>query len=111
MYDVESFRTSAKVGNTHLECDFDALEDGELFDQCRLYAEEGIAKNVYQCKVKNYGFRATCANNCRGVDPNSIIGGGVAAVALTGIAGQSLLAPALGAAGLAGDEVISQMLV
>ena len=88
------------------------MEDGELFDQCRLYAEEGIAKNVYQCIVKNSnGFRATCANNCRGVDPNSIIGGGVAAVALTGIAGQGLLAPALGAAGLAGDEVISQMLV
>ena len=93
------------------------MEDGELFDQCRLYAEEGIAKNVYQCQVNyrvdniDYKFRATCANNCRGVDPNSIIGGGVAAVALTGIAGQSLLAPALGAAGLAGDEVISQMLV
>ena len=44
---------------------------------------------------------ANCAANCPGVDPNSIIGGGVAAVALSGLAGQALLAPALGAGGIA----------
>ena len=37
-----------------------------------------------------------CGSNCLGVDPNSIIGGGVAAVALSGLAGQALLGPALG---------------
>ena len=47
------------------------------------------------------GWLANCANNCPGVDPNSIIGGGVAAVALSGLAGQALLAPALGAGGIA----------
>ena len=41
-----------------------------------------------------------CASNCLGVDPNSIIGGGVAAVALSGLAGQALLGPALGVGGL-----------
>ena len=30
------------------------------------------------------GSLTTCSNNCRGVDPNSVIGAGVAAVALTG---------------------------
>ena len=44
---------------------------------------------------------ANCAANCPGVDPNSIIGGGVAAVALSGLAGQALLAPALGVGGIA----------
>ena len=41
-----------------------------------------------------------CAANCPGVDPNSVIGGGVAAVALSGLAGQALLGPALGVGGL-----------
>ena len=34
------------------------------------------------------------------MDPNSIIGGGVAAVALAGFAGQTLLGPALGVGGM-----------
>ena len=37
------------------------------------------------------GVLAACNNNCKGVDPNSIIGAGVAAVAATGIAASSLL--------------------
>ena len=41
-----------------------------------------------------------CANNCLGVDPNSIIGGGVAAVAASAVAGQALLGPAVGVGGL-----------
>ena len=50
------------------------------------------------------GWLANCAANCAGVDPNSIIGGGVAAVALSGLAGQAFLGPALGlgALGVAG---------
>ena len=50
------------------------------------------------------GLLANCANNCPGVDPNSIIGGGVAAVAITATAGQAFLGPALGlgALGVAG---------
>ena len=42
------------------------------------------------------GKIANCAANCKGVDPNSIIGGGVAAVALSGLAAQSFLGPAVG---------------
>ena len=37
------------------------------------------------------GEWAACNNNCKGVDPNSIIGAGVAAVAATGIAASSLM--------------------
>ena len=53
------------------------------------------------CEQYLQGQLANCAANCPGVDPNSIIGGGVAAVALSGLAGQALLAPALGAGGIA----------
>ena len=53
---------------------------------------------------------ANCAANCPGVDPNSIIGGGVAAVALSGLAGQALLAPALGAGGLAVAAAMEEQL-
>ena len=51
------------------------------------------------------GWLANCAANCAGVDPNSIIGGGVAATAIaTATAGQAFLAPVLGlgALGVAG---------
>ena len=81
-------------------CDWDAKDDEDRpYDSCRLYAEEGIAKNVFQCidtKVSAVppvyhclptllqGNLATCPNNCRGVDPNSIIGGGVAAAFIGG---------------------------
>ena len=47
------------------------------------------------------GREGMCPNNCIGVNPNSIIGGGMAAVALSGIAGSALL-PALGGLGLVG---------
>ena len=47
------------------------------------------------------GFKATCHNNCKGVEPSSIIGAGVAAVVATGIAGQAAL-PVAGAVGLGG---------
>ena len=47
------------------------------------------------------GFKATCHNNCKGVEPSSIIGAGVAAVVATGIAGQAAL-PVAGAVGVGG---------
>ena len=56
------------------------------------------------CEQYLQGQLANCAANCPGVDPNSIIGGGVAAVAITATAGQAFLGPALGlgALGVAG---------
>ena len=50
------------------------------------------------------GFFANCNNNCKGVDPNSIIGAGVAPAALSGLAVTGFLGPALGLGfgGLAG---------
>ena len=74
-------------------CDWTKYHNGKLHDSCRLYADEGIAKNVFQCKDTEVSavhltvsakFKfipqdrfSICPNNCRGVDPNSIIGAGV----------------------------------
>ena len=54
----------------------------------------------------------TCANNCRGVDPNSVIIGGGAVLAASAIGGLSIsgLAPVLGlgaAAAAAGGVALS----
>ena len=58
--------------------------------------------NEVKSNLKNW--LANCAANCPGVDPNSIIGGGVAAVAVTAAAGQAFIGPVLGlgALGVAG---------
>ena len=70
------------------------------WEQCRLEGAEGFSYNIYQCQDKD-GHLGTCANNCKGVNPNSIIIGGFAPIAVAGLAGQALLQPALlGAAGL-----------
>ena len=60
--------------------------------------------------VNCQGKQAACANNCKGVDPNSIIGGGVAAVALSGIAATGAFGPVLGlgVVGAAGKSVTSR---
>ena len=90
-------------------------DTGEKWDRCRVFTREGIAFNVHQCmddakrefsdgSIK-YGNIATCHNNCKGVEPSSIIGAGVAAVVATGIAGQTLL-PAVGAVGIGGLGVL-----
>ena len=59
--------------------------------------------NVYNC-VDEFGFAARCDNNCAGVDPNAIIGGGVAAAGIIGISAQAVVGPAagLGVGGIAG---------
>ena len=91
------------TANTEL-CDWTLDFEGTVWDSCRLYAEEGIAKNVFQCITRKIGnvvsnhqiiysmfvnftyqrYFSTCSNNCRGVDPNSIIGAGVAPAVLGG---------------------------
>ena len=50
------------------------------------------------------GSYARCDNNCAGVDPNAIIGGGVAAAGIIGISAQALAGPAagIGLGGVAG---------
>ena len=51
------------------------------------------------------GNFARCDNNCAGVDPNAIIGGGVAAAGIIGISAQTIAGPAagLGLGGFAGS--------
>ena len=78
-------------------------KDGEnetTWEQCRLEGAEGFSYNIYQCQDKK-GNLGTCANNCKGVNPNSIIIGGFAPIVVAGLAGQTFLQPVLlGAAGL-----------
>lgn len=87
------------------QCDFTFVDaiTGEKWDRCKVFSREGIARNVFRC-VDTNGFFAPCNNNCKGVDPNSIIGAGVAAVTATGIAVTALAGPAFGfgIGGLAG---------
>ena len=37
-------------------CDWTLEDNGTVWDSCRLYAEEGIAKNVFQCIDTNVSF-------------------------------------------------------
>ena len=50
------------------------------------------------------GFTAVCNNNCRGVDPNTIIGAGVAAAAVSGVAGTGIISWLSATGALAGDH-------
>ena len=87
-------------------CDFTEVEQitGKVFSQCRLYEQEGFAYNVNQCLTNIGGiyYYANCANNCIGVDPNAIIGAGVAAVTASGILATELVVPILGGMGALG---------
>merc|ERR1719264_2080243 len=78
-----------------------------------LEAREGYAYNIYMCK-DNGGNNMTCANNCRGVDPNSVIIGGTALAAVASVGGLSALTPGIlgvGAAGtLGGAAVVNQIM-
>ena len=83
-----------KSGRRFRKCDFTFKmkdKDGtvSVFDECRLLSEEGYAYNIYTCMVSccfsfsldfhfqdSYGNKLACANNCKGVDPNSVIIGG-----------------------------------
>ena len=100
---TRTFWGSQKYDN----CAFNQTYEGKdgknetTWEQCRLEGAEGFSYNIYQCHDKD-GHLGTCANNCKGVNPNSIIIGGFAPIAVAGLAGQALLLqPALlGAAGL-----------
>ena len=74
-------------------------ENNRTWSECRLEGAEGFSYNIYQCLDKK-GNVGRCANNCRGVSPNSIIIGGFAPIAAAGLAGQAFLVPGLGLAGL-----------
>ena len=88
--------------------------DEEKWDKCRVLSKEGIAFNVNECLIKvtdqteidRLGlpgpahYRATCFNNCKGVNPNAITAAGVALVALSGISSTAGLGP--GAVGIGG---------
>ena len=77
-------------------CNFSAIVDGLIVDRCELFQPvEGIANNVNKC-IDNNGAVANCPNNCIGVDPNSIIGAGVAAVTLSSLGALSVVGPLLG---------------
>ena len=102
-----------------MECDFTLCEylnekECKTWDKCRVLSKEGIAFNVNQCLVKvteedvdelglpssKAHYRATCFNNCKGVNPNAITAAGVALVALSGISSTAGLGP--GAVGIGG---------
>ena len=84
------------------------------WDKCRVLSKEGIAFNVNECLIKvtepeakQFGlppreahYRATCFNNCKGVNPNAITAAGVALVAVSGISSTAGLGP--GAVGVGG---------
>ena len=118
------------------KCDFTLCEDindknctdGKIWDSCRVLTKEGIAFNVNECLVQptkqereelglpdvDANYRATCFNNCKGVNPNAITAAGVALVALSGIGSTAGLGPGavgIGGAVLAGKhrEKLTQM--
>merc|ERR1719350_1423344 len=82
------------------------------WSQCMLEAREGYAYNIYMCKDQ-FGNNMTCANNCRGVNPNAVVIGGTAVLAAAVASQQVLLAPlglgAIAAAG-GGAAVVGQMM-
>ena len=95
------------------ECNDD---DNKVWDTCRVLTKEGIAFNVNECLVQieeneaeklglpdvkgPANYRATCFNNCKGVNPNAITAAGVALVALSGVGSTAGLGP--GAVGIGG---------
>ena len=79
-------------------------ENAKTWKECRLQGAEGFSYNIYQCQDER-GEIGICANNCKGVNPNSIIIGGLAPV-FAFAAGQAFLQPALlGAAGLGAGAI------
>ena len=86
--------------NFGIHCDF-SLKDsrGKVVDSCFLLSPyEGSAFNENLCLINLNGATrsACCANNCVGVDPNAIIGAGVAAVTATGLGAIGAITPMLG---------------
>ena len=100
----------SQQSNLTTVCHFGQIDEhGKPFDKCRLVAEEGFAYNLYQCKDP-WGANVTCANNCRGVDPNAVVIGGTAVLAATAtvpIGLQLISALGLGGIGLAGAGTVA----
>ena len=94
-------------------CAFDEIipntNGNKTWSECRLQGAEGFSYNIYQCQNREGEF-GLCANNCKGVNPNSIIIGGFATVAVAGVAAQSTLqAAVLGVGGLGAVAGIGAM--
>ena len=49
----------------------------------------------------------TCANNCKGVDPNGVVIGGTALLAAATLTGQQMLVVSAGVAALSGTPVVA----
>ena len=119
--DVDDFEGSCKAGTisgctvdedvwAHEifgECAFNHTIPGtreRTWDECRLEGSEGFSYNIYQCQDER-GNIGRCANNCRGVKPNSILIGGVAPLVAGFAAGQTILQGSVFTAGLAGGAI------
>ena len=91
------------ANNTKCNFSLTGFENGKpvQFNQCRLYSGEGYAYIINRCFYK-VGWSAACANNCIGVDPNSIVIGGTAVVAGAGFGALGYLTLGGGAAAAAG---------
>ena len=87
--------------------------DEKRWNKCKVLSKEGIAFNVNECLIKlsdqeikdldlptQAHYRATCFNNCKGVNPNAITAAGVALVAVSAISSTAGLGP--GAIGVGG---------
>jgi len=79
--------------NTGNVCDFSAIDPitGKAFDKCKTLSVEGYSKSVNTCIAKGTTeLYEVCSNNCRGVDPKSIIVGGIPVVAASGLTALSV---------------------
>ena len=104
--DPSCFKSSGNWTNNNSEecltstgdyCDFTAInpETKKTISECRTYAIEGYSKPINTCIARNSSDQtAICSNNCRGVDPKTIIVGGL-----------PLLATATGGIGIASTFV------
>ena len=76
-----------------IKCNFTGISPGiGVLDQCILSSVEGYSINEYQC-VATDGRSHPCANNCKGVEANNIVVGGVPAAVVASTVGGGLLAP------------------
>jgi len=85
-------------GNKTLVVRVGAYTTNLTMDRCFLLdVGGGYADNINMC-VNQEGELDHCANNCKGVDTNSVVAGGLAALAVGQAAFTSLIAPAAGVA-------------
>ena len=71
---------SVCLTSTGTYCDFTAVNPitNKTVDQCQTYSIEGYAKSINTCiDMTSPSQTAICSNNCRGVDPKTIIVGGL----------------------------------